>query len=162
MQRIILAGKASDYTETTFLNWLNRRSDIVEYVNNQEPCITDCYSKPPMCNNGMDGVKFKYLGANLGNDRKGRSITMSIEANNFKMLLPGDFEGVDIECLLVNEWAVVGWNITHTHMKLSRHGDFNDSNSQKFLNAIQPNIAFVTNAYPTEPNYHPSCNIITR
>lgn len=141
---------------------MNRRSDIVEYVNNQQPCITDCYSTPPICNNGLDGVKFKYLGANLGNDRKGRSITTSIEANNFKMLLPGDFEGVDIECLLVNEWAVAGWNMTHTHMKLSRHGDFNDSNSQKLLDTIQPDIAFITNAYPVAPNYHPSCGVIRR
>ena len=162
LQRIILAGYSQDYVDTDFKFWVNQRSDIVEYVNYQKPCISDCFTDPPMCKNVSGKVQFKYLGANLGNNKYGRSAVLYLKTAFSSMLFPGDFEGLDIESLLVDEWSRVGANITATHMKLSRHGSQAYSNSDILINAIQPRIAFSSNAYPVSPFFTPSCGVIDR
>lgn len=161
LDRIILAGYKDDYTDTEFKYWLNYRSDMVEFVNNQQACISDCKTMPPFCK-GTSQVWFQYLGANLGNNVYGRSVILSIQSKYFNMFLPGDFEGNDIESLLVDEWSRIGLKINATHMKLSRHGSATYSNSQTLISAIRPNVALVSNEYPSSPNFNPSCDVVGR
>ena len=162
LERIILSGYYKDYTDTDFKFWVNQRANIVEYVNNQEPCISDCVTQPPMCRNVNGTVKFKYLGSNLGNNRFGRSTVLLLKTALSSVFFPGDFEGLDIESLLVDEWKRNGENITATHMKLSRQGSKAYSNSEILLRAVAPKIAFSSNAYPTTPFFTPSCGVIDR
>ena len=162
LDRIILSGYSKDYTNEGFNMWVNQRANIVEYVNYQEPCITDCHSQPPVCRNVNGSVEFKYLGANLGNSRKGRSTVLLLKTETESVFFPGDFEGLDIESLLVEDWRRAGENFTATHMKLSRHGSKAYSNSEILINAVSPLIAFSSNAYPTSPYFTPSCDVIDR
>ena len=162
LERIILSGYYEDYTDSSFKFWVNQRANIVEYVNNQKPCISDCTTQPPMCKNVNGTVKFKYLGSNLGNNRFGRSTVLLLKTALSSIFFPGDFEGLDIESLLVDEWQRNGENISATHMKLSRQGSRAYSNSATLINAVAPRIAFSSNAYPTTPFFTPSCGVIDR
>ena len=162
LERIILSGYNEDYSNSDFKFWVNQRANIVEYVNYQKPCISDCLTQPPMCNNVNGTVKFKYLGSNLGNNRFGRSTVMLLQTTLSSVFFPGDFEGLDIESLLVDEWKRTGENMTATHMKLSRQGSKAYSNSEILIQAVAPKIAFSSNAYPTTPFFTPSCGVIDR
>ena len=161
LERIILGGRKDDYTSPPFRKWLNQHAEVVEYINNGEPCIGKCNNDPPQCNDGKDGVAFRYLGANLGNSVDGRSIMMQINAGpNFQMLLPGDFLGSDIEELLVNEWERRGQPLRSTHLKMSHHGNSIRANSKVFLSAVAPSFAFASASYPGPPEWYPSCESI--
>ena len=161
LQRIILGGRKDDYTSPPFRKWLNQHAEVVEYINNGEPCIGKCNNDPPQCNSGKDGVTFRYLGANLGNSVDGRSIMMQIVAGpKFQMLLPGDFLGSDIEELLVNEWERRGQPLRSTHLKMSHHGNSIRANSKVFLSAVAPSFAFASASYPAPPEWYPSCESI--
>ncbi|KAI6647203.1 hypothetical protein LOD99_12200 [Oopsacas minuta] len=162
LDRIILSGYSRDYTDSDFNIWVNQRANIVEYVNYQMPCITDCVSQPPLCRNANGTIKFKYLGANLGNSRYGRGTVLLLQTVSQSVFFPGDSEGLDIESLMVEDWQRVGKNITATHMKLSRHGSKAYSNSEILIKAVAPQIAFSSNAYPTTPFFTPSCGVIDR
>lgn len=161
LERIILGGRKDDYTSPVFRKWLNQHAEVVEYVNDGEPCIGQCNTDPPQCNNGNDGVDFRYLGANLGNSVDGRSLVMQLAVGDlFQLLMPGDFLGSDIEELLVDEWERRGSPIKSSHLKVSHHGDSKKANSKVFLNAIAPKFAFTSASYPGPPFWYPSCESI--
>ena len=161
LTRIILAGKSDDYTDSSIKKWITSHSNIVEFVNDQKPCISECRSAPPICN-GSKNVTFRYLGANLGMTKAGRSIMMQIIAPNFQFLLPGDFQGEDIEELIAAEWDRLGQPIKSNHMKLSRHGSTKDCNSDYLLNGAMPEFAYTSNSYPGQNLQYPSCSTIDR
>ena len=163
INRIILGGKKVDYSSETFTTWINQRTHVLEYVNGQEPCITNCKTDPPMCQGKNGTLKFRFLGANLGSDADGRSLLLQLTAKNgaFKMFFPGDFEGTDIENLVMNEWIWMGETIQSTHYKISNRGDGQKSNSYEFLKAINPKYAFTSSKYPSKSS-GPECSTITR
>lgn len=161
--RIILGGRSGDYTDSTFLTWINQRAHILEYVNGQQPCISKCSTTPPQCRS-TSSVKFVFLGANLGYDRNGRSLLLQVQVDNpyFRLLLPGDFEGTDIENLVVREWEWENQPITSTHYKISNAGRGKTSNSPLFLSSISPQYAFSSNGYPSNKNGSPNCTVISQ
>ena len=163
INRIILGGKKEDYSSDSFTNWVNQRTHVLEFVNSQEPCITNCKTKPPQCSGKNGTVSFRFLGANLGSDANGRSLLLQLTAKNgaFKMFFPGDFEGTDIENLVMNEWIWMGETIQSTHYKISNRGDGQNSNSFEFLKAIKPKYAFTSSRYPSKSS-GPECSTITR
>nr|BDO47355.1 Hexaxilin-2 [Euplectella curvistellata] len=163
INRIILGGKKDDYSSETFMSWINQRTHVLEYVNGQEPCITNCRTAPPMCQGKNETLKFRFLGANLGSDADGRSLLLQLSARSgaFKMFFPGDFEGTDIENLVMNEWIWMGESIKSTHYKISNRGDGKKSNSFDFLKAINPKYAFTSSKYPSTSS-GPECSTITR
>ena len=159
LKRIILGGRQQDYSQTNFTYWINQHRQIVEYVNNQEPCISDCVFDPPVCMN-TNKVKFNLLGANLGSNAAGRSLILSIQspAPNFRLVLPGDFEGTDIERLVVQEWQQTQTPVNCTHYKISSNGFSPNSNSIAFLSALKPKYAFSTNNYPSKEGGYLTCS----
>ena len=161
LQQITVAGTKSDYNDERFQGFLNNNSHIVEYLNNGNPCISDCPNTEPQCNAyGNYQVKLQYLGANLGGNIYSKSITTQIITKNFKLLLPGDFFGTDIEYLIMQEWNAVGYSLESTHYKISNRGTVEDSNSLEWLAEIKPQYAFTSNSYPSSRNwYSPSCRI---
>ena len=162
LQRILLGGKRDDYTNEEFGDWVNQRSHVLEFVNNQEPCITNCGTQPPQCQNKNGSIKFRFLGANLGSDAAGRSLLLQLSVNSgFKLFLPGDFQGTDIENLVMNEWLWMGSSIASTHYKISNRGDRDNSNSFEFLKAINPTYAFTSSRYPSKSS-GPDCTTIQR
>ncbi|KAI6646802.1 hypothetical protein LOD99_9201 [Oopsacas minuta] len=162
MNRIILGGKSSDYTGNEFVTWVNQRAHVREYVNNQIPCITNCKTDPPQCQGSNGTVKFRFLGANLGSDAAGRSILLQLSVgNSFKLFFPGDFQGTDIEDLVMNEWIWMGSSIESTHYKMSNRGTGQNSNNFEFLKAIRPKYAFTSSRYPSK-SYGPECSTINR
>ena len=161
LNRIVLAGKSEDYTDSSIKKWITAHSNIVEFVNEQKPCISECKATPPICN-GTRNVTFRYLGANLGMTKAGRSIMMQISAPNFQLLLPGDFQGEDIEELIAAEWDRLGQPIKSNHMKLSRHGSTKDCNSKYLIQGASPEFAYTSNSYPGENLQYPSCSTIDR
>lgn len=158
LRRIILGGRQQDYSNRNFTSWINRHRQVVEYVNNQEPCISDCVFDPLTCMN-TQAVTFGVLGANLGSNAGGRSIINFIQTTtpNFKLVLPGDFEGTDIEKLIVQEWEQARIPVNCTHYKISSNGYSSNSNSIAFINALQPSYAFATNAYPSDKGSFLTC-----
>ena len=162
LQKIVIAGTSYDYRDGAFADFLNAHSHIVETINGGNPCISDCTNTPPQCNAyGNQEVVLKYLAANLGNNAYSRSITTQVIFKNFKLLLPGDFLGYDIEYLIMQEWYAKGYNLTSSHYKVSNHGAVSTSNSKAWLNAIAPEYAFTSNAYPVSGMENPSCSIYT-
>ncbi|KAI6653573.1 hypothetical protein LOD99_3468 [Oopsacas minuta] len=161
LTRIVLAGKTDDYTDSDIKRWITAHSNIVEFVNEQKPCISECRATPPICN-GSKNVTFRYIGANLGMTKAGRSIMMQITAPNFQLLLPGDFQGEDIEELIAAEWDRLGQPIKSSHMKLSRHGSNKDCNSKYLIKGASPEFAYTSNSYPGENLQYPSCATIDR
>nr|BEK71559.1 hexaxilin-1 [Vazella pourtalesii] len=162
LETIVIAGTRSDYRDEAFQSFLNDHSHIVENINGGNPCISDCSNTPPQCNAyGNQEVVLKYLAANLGNSAYSRSITTQVIFKNFKLLLPGDFLGNDIEQLIMQEWDALGYDLTSSHYKVSNHGAISSSNSQDWLAAIAPEYAFSSNAYPASGMENPSCGIYT-
>ena len=159
LKRIILGGRQQDYTNSNFTYWVNQHRQIVEYVNNQEPCISDCVFDPPVCMNN-NKIRFSLLGANLGSNPEGRSLILSIqtETPNFRLILPGDFEGSDIERLVVQEWEQTKLPLNCTHYKISSNGFSPNSNSIPFLSALKPQYAFSTSAYPSDNGAYLTCS----
>ncbi|KAI6660562.1 hypothetical protein LOD99_14146 [Oopsacas minuta] len=163
LQQIVVAGTKSDYDNEGIQGFLNSYSHIVEYVNGGDPCISDCPNTPPMCDKyGNYQVELKYLAANVGNNKNSKSITLQVITKNFKLLLPGDFKGEDIEKLITQEWNAKGESLASTHYKISNHGQVGSSNSLSWLQEIQPQYAFSSNAYPTKYAINPTCTIYTR
>ena len=165
INRIILGGRKEDYQSSNFITWVNQRTHVLQYVNNQQPCITQCNVKtaPPMCRGYNNTVKFRFLGANLGSDSDGRSLLLqiSVAKRGFKFFMPGDFQGTDIESLVMNEWQWEGDPIQSTHYKISNRGIGQAANSFEFLQAIQPVYAFTSNQYPSSSS-GPDCTTINR
>ena len=158
LSNIILAGKRSDYSDDTFLSFINNNSHIVNYINSGNPCISDCPNDAPKCPSyGNQEVVLKYLAANVGTSASSRSISLQVIAKNFKLLLPGDFLATDIEKQIIDEWLSTGYDITSTHYKLSNRGSVQFSNTQRWLNAIQATYAFSSNSYPHKSTYSPDC-----
>ena len=159
LKRIVLGGRQQDYSERNFTYWINQHRQIVEYVNNQEPCISDCVFDPPACMN-TNKVKFSLLGANLGSNSAGRSMILSMQTAvpNFKLVLPGDFEGTDIERLVVQEWEQTQTPVNCSHYKISSNGFSPNSNSIAFLSALKPQYAFSTNNYPSKEGGYLTCS----
>nr|BDO47359.1 Hexaxilin-6 [Euplectella curvistellata] len=159
LKRVILGGRQQDYSEKNFTKWVNQHRQIVEYVNNQEPCISDCVFDPPACMN-TNKVKFSLLGANLGSNSAGRSLILSMQTSvpNFKLVMPGDFEGSDIERLVVQEWVQAQTPVNCSHYKISSNGFSPNSNSIAFLSALKPQYAFSTNNYPSQEGGYLTCS----
>ena len=165
LTRVILAGQPIDYDRYEMTQWIEKFRPLVEYVNGGYPCVSDCTIAPPSCKGNNHTVSFKILGANLGEYREGRSITMQIktEKPNFQLFWQGDVRGVDIEDQIVNEWRARGYSLNSTHMKLgNRASRFDESNTETLLKAVTPQFAFSSTPYPGKWSLKPDCRTIFR
>ena len=165
LHRIILGGQFYDYDRYEMIQWMNMFQHIIEFVNGGYPCVSDCPNDPPQCLGDDHSVSFKILAANLGEVRKGRSITMHIktEKPEFQLFWQGDVRGMDIEDQIVMEWEALGYSLNSTHMKIgNRAAKFNESNSEKLLKAVTPRYAFSSNPYPGRWNLKPDCRTYFR
>lgn len=164
VNRIILGGKVENYgIYSKFVRWLNTYKNRLEIVNNGKPCITDCNVEPIVCGDVRFNSSLKILGANLGQNHSNSGIILQIITRGFKLMLPGDFSGHDMEELITYEWNSIGYPLSSTHYKLSKHGSTNQANGEAFLEAVSPQYAFTSNAYPDYQNgWDPSCETVWR
>lgn len=166
LERVILAGRPNDYDHNDMVIWINRFSPYVEYVNYGYPCISKCYLRQIKCNGDDNGtIEFKIISANLGNSRKGRSLTMQIKIKkpNFQLFWQGDLRGTDIETHIVDEWESLGYSLNSTHMKIgNRASKYNESNTEYLLRAVTPRFAFSSNPYAGTYALKPDCRTIFR
>ena len=164
LERVVVGGRKEFYeSDTDFTAWLDAHNKIVRFVNEGEPCITDCDVTSIPCGSEAMGVELNVLGANLAQNHSNSGIILQLVSQEFKLLLPGDFTGHDIEELVVYEWNLVGISLASSHFKLSRHGSSDGANGESFLSAISPSYAFSSNAYPDDyDGWDPNCDIVWR
>ena len=104
-------------------------------------------------------VKFMILGANLGGSTNSQSAVIKMEYYTYSILLPGDFETEKAQQDLVDCYK--GTNELKAFIyKMAHHGASNLANDAPFVAAIQPQIAFTSQAYPETRNAHPRCDAI--
>jgi len=164
---IILGGKRSDYTDKKFMNWMKTISaDKVSDVNNGDPCYnnTECKVKgtvfPQFCGE-TSNVVFDAIAANRGTTTNQNSIVMKIAYDKTSILLTGDFEG-PVQNEVVRKYKGTGM-LKSTVYKIAHHGAKTLANTKAFLEAVDPDWAFVSQAYPKHSRYHhPRCEAISR
>ena len=164
LERVILGGKREFYeSDLEFADWLDTHEKIVSFLNEGEPCITDCDVTNIPCGSPALGLELNVLGANLAQNHSNSGIILQLVSQEFKLLLPGDFAGHDIEELVIYEWNLVGKSLASSHFKLARHGSADAANGESFLLAISPSYAFSSNAYPDDyEEWDPNCDIVWR
>ena len=174
----ILSGQYSQYG--TFKSWLdglvNNGSldpNKINVINQGNKCFgnTDCKVSPkdkttpvidPQSLCGDDPtVKFTILAANLGSTTNSQSAVIKVQYDTpmITVILPGDFETQDAQDELVNHYQGTTEMQANIY-KIAHHGASRLANFQTFLNAIQPQVAFVSQAYPSTNNAHPRCDAI--
>ena len=164
LELVVLGGREEYYQgDAGFSAWLKTHEKMVRYVNSGEPCITDCDISAIACGEEGSEVQLKLLGANLAQNQSNAGIILQVSSQEFRLLLPGDFAGHDMEELVLYEWSVLGYSLASSHYKLSRHGAANKANGEKFLTAVSPSYAFSSNGYPDSyDSWNPSCDIVWR
>ena len=164
LERVIVGGKREFYeSDLQFTAWLDTHEKKVSFLNEGEPCITDCDITNIACGSPSMGVELNVLGANLAQNHSNSGIILRLVSQEFKLLLPGDFAGHDIEELVMYEWSLLGSSLASSHFKLARHGSADGANGESFLQAISPAYAFSSNAYPDDyDEWDPNCDIVWR
>ena len=164
IQRVIIGGRQEYYeSDREFSEWVQAHDKKVSFINKGDPCITDCDITSINCGQSEMGVELKVLGANLGQNYSNSGIILQIISQEFKLLLPGDFAGHDMEDLVIYEWNLLGVSLSSSHLKLSKHGSADGANGESFLLAISPYYAFSSNAYPNNyDGWDPDCDIVWR
>ncbi|KAI6659346.1 hypothetical protein LOD99_15017 [Oopsacas minuta] len=164
LQQIVIGGRSEYYeADRDFSSWLEVNNKKVNFLNSGEPCITDCDISTISCGDEAAGVQLNVLGSNLAQNHSNSGVILQLVSQEFKLLLPGDFTGHDMEELIIYEWNLVGFSLSSSHFKLSKHGSADRANGESFLLAISPNYAFSSNAYPNNyDGWDPDCDIVWR
>ena len=170
----ILSGKYSDYK--AFKTWLENSfsANQINVINQGYKCYgnSECKVSPPgknspvinpqtLCNNDPL-VNWNILGANLGKSKNSQSAVIKLQYYNNRLstvLFPGDFETDDAQEDLINHYAGTR-DLEATIYKIAHHGASRLANNLEFLKAVQPQTAFVSQAYPTTTFAHPRCDVI--
>ena len=174
----ILSGQYSQYG--TFKSWLDGlvnsgslNPNKINVINQGNKCFgnTYCIISPKdktapvidpqsLCGNDPT-VKFTILAANLGTTKNSQSVVIKVQyyTGLITIILPGDFETQDAQDELVNHYQGTTEMQANIY-KIAHHGASRLANFQTFLKAIQPQIAFVSQAYPSTNNAHPRCDAI--
>nr|BDO47360.1 Hexaxilin-7 [Euplectella curvistellata] len=164
LEKVIVGGRREFYeSDLDFTAWLDTHEKKVRFLNEGEPCITDCDVTSIQCGSPAKGAELNVLGANLAQNHSNSGIILQLVSQEFKLLLPGDFAGHDIEELVIYEWNLLGSSLASSHFKLARHGSADGTNGESFLLAISPSYAFASNAYPDDyDEWDPNCDIVWR
>lgn len=176
VDHFILGGDKSDYS-SSFITWA-KATFGVSFINNENQCYGNAactvddnmYSTkndhfPQFCNRAgtASAVKFEAMVANKVtslNSKNAQSLVTVVDFNNWKMMLPGDFETKQAQDELVNRYK----GKLRSHMyKLAHHGASNEANFANFLKTVNPVQAFVSQAAPDTGTYHhPRCEAMKR
>ena len=170
---VVLGGKLSDYAPIS--TWVNAWNDMNKLytVNNQLNCIasgsTICAATNvkagtsltmDFCSNSLIG--FEILAANVGSTKNQMSIVLRVShdqgARGWSILFSGDMEGGASSTIA----KALGSKLKSIVYKFAHHGASSRANRNNWLQPIEPQYAFVSNAYQYKNCRHPRCDAINR
>lgn len=169
----VLGGVSNPSGYGAFGQWLQSSvfKNRIYVINEGKPCYgnTECSIHPPSQNNPNhrlipqfcgDGVDFTIMAANQGNTVNSKSTVLKVQFDNWSALLPGDFETATAQTNIV---AHYGPHLQSSCFKMAHHGAASQANFKNFLEAINPEVAFVSQMYPSDTScHHPRCEAIER
>ena len=174
VEYFILSGVYEEYS--TFKDWLETNFGVnqILLINEEQECYGNagCILMPAgetspvidpnsLCNNNPD-VSWTILAANLGRTKNSQSAVIKLTYNDSPystVLFSGDFETVDAQADLINEYAGTD-ELKSVFYKMAHHGASRLANDIELLEAIKPEFAFVSQAYPASFYAHPRCRAI--
>ena len=177
VDHFILGGIKNDY-DSGFITWANGAftlSDINKgkhcYGNADCTVVQNMYSKskppkndfPQFCSRTTNSdVEFEALTANMPGTKNSESLVTKITFKKFSLLLPGDFETKSAQEELVDYYDGTT-KLNAGVYKLAHHGAEKEANFEDFLEAIDPKMAFTSQAAPDTGTYHhPRCDAVNR
>ena len=180
IERVIIGGHPNEYTGITA--WLQAiaRNGKLYAINNYGNCIGDCNDKlhtidqqwtssnqmTSLTHMGICGtldspVTFNIIAANVGNDqyKNQKSIVLKVTAGSRSVLFTGDMEGSAAR--IIARTQGMSNQLRSNVFQISHHGASTDANKLEWLQAINPEEAFVSHAYMGQHG-HPRCDAIQR
>ena len=173
VEYFILSGQYTRYK--SFKTWLeaNFNKNQINLINQGNTCFGNdqCTITPQgqaspvidpqtLCGNDPK-VTFTILGANIGTTMNSQSVVIKVKyyTQLSTIILPGDFETQDAQDELVNHYKGTT-ELQAVFYKIAHHGASRLANYPNYVAAIQPQVAFVSQAYPSTRNAHPRCDAI--
>ena len=113
-------------------------------------------------------VDITVLGANIcilnQKSKNARSVIMKLKYKNWSLFLSDDFEGIDQQNKLIEQWSHMPSIFQSTYYKISHHGAWSPAGAKpkmnKLVQKIRPERAYVSLAHPlVSPYGHPKCEV---
>ena len=168
INQVVIGGNLDDYNGETqdyvrIYKWLERINGEGKLykVNNGKPCIGNCAVPKGTDFCESQKISFNILAANIqGSSSNEKSIVMKATMGSWSILLPGDVEGKAARDIAKE----LGSQLKSAVYKMAEHGDGTEANNLIWLDPIQPQMAFASSAYTSQPgiSLHPQCNTVAR